>query len=99
MTERLSARQRAAARKRYLDHPELSVETLAGVYGVGYTTMYRVLADVTRPAGGRKKGTLSTEQMTRMYRVDGLTLSEIGKQAGLTVSGVLRRIQRAEAKK
>ena len=99
MTDRLSASQKAAARLTYQEQPELSVETLAGVYGVGYTVMYRVLRGVMRPAGGRKKGKLSTEQMTRMYRVDGLTLSEIGKQAGLTVSGVLRRIQRAEAKK
>jgi len=99
MTQALSARQRAAARKRYQEHPELSVETLAGIYGVGYTTMHRVLRGVMREAGGRKKATLSTEQMTRMYRVDGLTLREIGRQAGITDSGVLRRIQRAEAKK
>ncbi len=92
---RLSDSQRDEARRLYLGSPDLSVDTLAASYGVGRTVMLRVLDGITRPRGRRETGRLTTAQMIAL-RDAGVTLYEIGKQAGLTESGVSRRISRHE---
>lgn len=97
MTPLLSASQRAEARRLYLSDPTLSVDAVAGRYGVSRSVMLNVLKGVTRPKGGRPKSSMSTRTMIRM-RDAGVTLAQIGKQAGLTESGVCRRIKRHEQK-
>lgn len=97
MRPRLSPAERTAARRLYQRDPRVSVDTLAASYGVGRTVMLRVLDGVTRAPGRPKKGTMTTERMIEM-RDAGITLAKIGEQAGLSESGVLRRIQRHEAK-
>lgn len=87
-------REKAAARAEYVADASLSVNELARVYGVSRTAMLRALAGVTRPRGGVVTATLSTDQMRRM-RESGLTLYEIARQAGITESGVHRRLSRA----
>ena len=91
----LTPSQREEARALYLSDPNVSVDALAASYGVVESTMLRVLDGITRRPGGRIKGTLTTEQMIEL-RDAGVTYFQIGKQAGLTESGVFRRIQRAE---
>jgi hypothetical protein len=99
MTSLLSDAEKAAARKLYLSDPALSVDAVAASYGVTRQVMLRVLRGITRPSGGRQIATkLTTKQMIDM-RNKGITLFEIGKQAGLTESGVYRRIQRELAKR
>lgn len=93
MSAPLSPAERLAARRLYLSDPRVSVAILAASYGVSVGTMHKVLNGVTRTAGRRRKGTMTTERMIEM-RDAGITLAQIGKQAGLTESGVLRRIQR-----
>lgn len=95
---RLTPSQREEARALYLSDPRLSVDALAASYGVGRTVMLDVLVGITRPRGGRPKSTMSTTTMIEM-RDNGITLEQIGRQAGLTKSGVSRRISRAEGKK
>lgn len=91
----LSAAEKAEARRLYLEHPELSVDALAGSYGVTRQVMLRVLHGITRPRGGRDKTTVSAETMIQM-RDKGMTLGEIGREVGLTESGVYRRIKKYE---
>lgn len=85
--------EKAQARADYLADASVSVQELADEYGVSRTAMLRALAGVTRPRGGVVRATLSTEQMLRM-RASGLTLEYIAKQAGITQSGVHRRLTR-----
>jgi ABC-type uncharacterized transport system ATPase subunit len=94
---RLTPAQREEARRLYLSDERLSVDAVAASYGVGRTVMLDVLKGVTRPKGGRPRTSMSTETMIEM-RDNGITLEQIGRQAGITRSGVLRRIQRAEEK-
>lgn len=95
VTSRLSAPQKDEARRLYRTHPELSVDALAASYGVGRTVMLRVLDGITRRPGRREqKANLTTAQMIVM-RDAGITLAQIGKQAGLSESGVLKRIRNA----
>lgn len=95
MPARLSPAQQEEARTLYQSDPRLSVDTLAASYGVGRTVMLRVLDGVTRPPGRRNKSSTRTETMIRM-RDEGLTYEQIGRQVGLTPSGVFRRIERHE---
>lgn len=94
--KRLTDAQRQTARAEYLADRSLSVDQLAHRYAVSRTQMLRVLAGITRPAGGIVRSRLSTRQMQRM-RDSGLTLYEISRQAGITESGVHRRLSRAGA--
>lgn len=94
---RLTPSQRAEARALYLSDPRLSVNAVAASYGVGRTVMLRVLNGITRPTGRPRKTTMTTERMIQM-RDAGITLAKIGEQAGISESGVFRRIQRHEAK-
>lgn len=95
MTPRLSPSQKAEARELYSTHPELTVDALAASYGVGRTVMLRALEGVTRPRGRREqKAGLTTGQMVQM-REAGITLYQIAKQAGLSESGVLKRVRSA----
>lgn len=92
---RLSESQRDEARRLYSEYPEMSVDALAASYGVGRTVMLRVLDGITRRPGRREvKANLTTAQMIQM-RDAGITLAQIGKQAGLSESGVLKRIRNA----
>lgn len=93
---RMTNSQKEQARRDYLADPAATYRGLAAEYGVSETAMQRALAPVTRPRGGVVRATLSTEKMWRMWRVDGLTLSEIGRQAGITESGVSRRLKNYE---
>lgn len=97
MNARLTPAQKAEARRLYQSDPRLGVDALAASYGVGRTVMLRVLDGITRPRGGQEKAKMTTAQMIQM-RDAGITLAQIGKQAGITESGVLKRIQRHEAK-
>lgn len=97
MIGRLSASQRAEARALYLSDPALSVDAVAARYGVGRSVMLNVLKGITRPKGGRLKSSMSTDTMIRM-RDDGVTYYQIAKQAGLSESGVFRRIERHQEK-
>lgn len=97
MTSRLTDAQKAEARRLYLSDPNLSVDAVAASYGVGRSVMLRVLDGITRPRGKREQGTLTTKQMIEM-RDQGITLFQIGKQAGLTESAVHYRIKRASVK-
>lgn len=89
----LSDREEAQARAAYVADASVSVDQLAAEYGVARSTMLRVLAGVTRPKGGRQRGSLSTTRMAEM-RAEGLTYFEIARQAGLSESGVYRRLTR-----
>jgi hypothetical protein len=91
----LSKRQKQEARDAYLADVSLSVEALATRYGVSRTQMLRTLAGITRKAGGVERSRLTTEQM-RALADAGLTLEQIGRQAGITKSGVSRRLARAQ---
>lgn len=92
---RLTPADEAEARRRYTSDPNLSVDALAADYGVARSSMLRVLGDLTRAPGARPKTTTSTETMIRM-RDAGMSLEQIGKQVGLSKSGVFRRIQAHE---
>lgn len=89
----MSDRERAEARAAYLADRSLSVEALAGRYEVSRTQMLRALSGITRPRGGVVRASLTPRQMQEMW-VAGLTLDQIGRQAGLTRSGVSRAITR-----
>lgn len=91
----LSKRQKQEARDAYLADASLSVEALAGRYGVSRSQMLRTLEGITRPRGGVERSRLTTEQMRRLVDA-GLTLEEVGRQAGLTKSGVSRRLSRSQ---
>jgi ABC-type transport system involved in cytochrome c biogenesis ATPase subunit len=93
---RLSTAQRVEARNFYVTHPDVSVDAMARAYGVGRSVMLRVLAGVTRPAGGRYRTTVTTEVMRRM-RDEGLSLAQIGRQVGLSEAAVSRRVRKQEA--
>ncbi len=96
MTSRLTPAQRVEARRLYQEHPDLSVDALAASYKVGRTVMLRVLDGITRRPGRRHKPTaLTTQQMIEM-RDAGFTLAEIGRQAGLSESGTLKRLRAAQ---
>jgi hypothetical protein len=84
--------EKADARREYLADPSVSVRELADEFGVSTSAMLRALRGVTRPPGGQVKATMTTDQMVRMYHDQGFTLREIGRQSGLTESGVWRRI-------
>jgi transposase-like protein len=99
MAPRLTPDEKAAARELYLKDKSLSVAAVAGMFGVGHTVMLDVLKGITRPAGGRPHTTMTTATMIRLRNDEGLTLVEIARQAGISESGVLRRIQRASDKK
>lgn len=92
----LSKRQKQEARAAYLADVSLSVEALAGRYGVSRSQMLRALAGITRPRGGVERSRLTTEQMRRLSDA-GLSLEQIGRQAGITKSGVSRRLARARS--
>lgn len=92
---KLTPAQKDEARALYLSDPNVSVDALAASYGVTREPMLRVLAGITRPRGGREQGTMTTERMIEMRRA-GITWGQIGKQAGLSPSGVQRRVQRWE---
>lgn len=79
------------ARADYAADPCASHRTLAAEYGVSESAMLRALRGVVRPRGGVVRATLSTEKMLQMHR-DGLTMTEIGRQAGITESAVSRRL-------
>ena len=98
MKARLTPEEQQAARDFYTRNPALSVAAVADTFGVGYTVMHAVLADVTRAAGGRPRTPMTTEEMIRL-RDEGKTLAQVGELAGISESGVLRRIQRAGGKK
>lgn len=91
----LSKRQKQEARDAYLADVSLSVEALATRYGVSRTQMLRTLHGITRPPGGVERSRLTTEQM-RALADAGLTLEQIGRQAGITKSGVSRRLSRSQ---
>lgn len=97
MTSRLSDAQKAAARRAYLRDPNLGINALAASYGIGQTAMRRVLKGITRPRYGRPRTEMTTEQMIRLHEEDGITLYDIGKLAGISESGVSRRISRHRA--
>lgn len=86
--------EKAQARMDYAADPSVSYRELATEYGVSESAMLRALAGITRPRGGVVKSKLSTSQMRKMYD-SGLTLSQIARQAGITESGVSRRLSRA----
>lgn len=91
---RMTPAQKEQARRDYVADPSVSYRELAAEYGVSESQMLRALTGVTRPRGGVVKSALSTGQMLRMYD-SGLTMQEIARQAGITVSGVSRRLSRA----
>lgn len=93
MNRPMTEMEKAQARADYVADPSVSYRELAAEYGVSDSTMLRALAGITRPRGGVVRARLSTEKMLRMRR-DGLTLSEIARQAGITESGVSRRLTR-----
>lgn len=90
---RMTDAQKEQARKDYLADPSATYRTLAAEYGVSETAMQRALAGVMRPRGGKVRARLTTEQMLKMHHA-GLTLKEIGRQAGITESGVSIRLTR-----
>lgn len=94
MNRPMSEAEKAQARADYAADPSVSYRVLAAEYGVSDSTMLRALAGITRPAGGVVRAQLSTEKMLRMHQ-SGLTLKEIARQAGITESGVSRRLTRA----
>lgn len=83
--------EKEQARADYMADRSVSIAQLADEYGVSRTVMQRALRGVARPPGGVVKATINTEQMWRM-RSAGLTLEQIGRQAGLTRAGVSRRL-------
>lgn len=91
MNAPMTRAEKQLARFEYVSDPGLSVQALADEFGVSRSVMLRALRGVTRPPGGVVKSRLSTEQM-RAMRDMGFTLYEIGKEAGLTESGVWRRL-------
>lgn len=93
MARPMTDAEKKAARDEYRSDASVSVQELADEFGVSRSAMLRALSGITRPAGGIVKATLSTGQMARM-RASGLTLYEIAKQAGITESGVHRRLNR-----
>lgn len=93
---RMTKAEKEQARRDYLADPSATYRRLAAEYGVSEGAMQRALAPVSRRPGGVVRASLSTEQMWRMWRVDGLTLAEIGRQAGITESGVSRRLAKYE---
>lgn len=95
---RLTPAQREEARRLYTENTMLTVRDLAASYGVGRGTMARALEGVARSNGEWRRVSMSTATMIEM-RDAGITLEQIGKQAGISKSGVLRRIQRAEGRK
>lgn len=92
MNRPMTEAQKAQARKDYKADPSVSYRELAAEYGVSESAMLRALAGITRPRGGIVRSKLSTDQMMRMYD-SGLTMSEIARQAGITESGVSRRLR------
>lgn len=90
---RMTAKEKERARADYVADPAVSYRTLAAEYGVSESQMLRALAGVQRPRGGVVRAQLSTDRMLKM-RDSGLTLQEIARQAGITVSGVSRRLTR-----
>lgn len=93
MNRPMTAQQKAQARADYEADASVSVQQLADEYGVSRTAMLRALSGITRPRGGIVTAQLSTSQMRAMADA-GLTLGEIAKQAGITRSGVSRRLSR-----
>lgn len=93
---RMTKAEKEQARKDYLADPSATYRKLAAEYGVSEGAMQRALATVMRPRGGVVRASLPVEKMWRMWRVDGLTLAEIGRQAGITESGVSRRLKNYE---
>jgi DNA-binding NarL/FixJ family response regulator len=89
---RMSEKEKEQARRDYLADESVTYRQLAAEYGVSESQMLRTLAPVAR-GKGRPKASLTTEQMLRM-RESGLTLYEIARQAGITESGVHRRLSR-----
>jgi len=87
----LTEQEKRQARHDYVTDPSASYRSLAAEYGVSESAMLRVLRPVVRERGGVVRATLSTEKMLQMHR-DGLTMSEIGRQAGITESAVSRRL-------
>lgn len=83
--------EKALAREEYLADPTVSVQELADEFGVSRSAMLRALQGVTRRPGGVERSRLTTEQMQAM-RDAGFTLHQIGFHAGLTESGVWRRL-------
>jgi CTP-dependent riboflavin kinase len=97
MNTPMTVSEKALARYEYQRDPSVSVQQLADEFGVSRSAMLRALHGVTRRPGGIERSRLSTEQMIRM-RDAGLSLREIGRQAGLTESGVWRRLNPTQRK-
>lgn len=91
----MTADEKEQAKRDYLADPGSSYRSLAAEYGVSESVMRRALAGVARPHGGVVKARLSTDGMWQMRRA-GLTLGQIARQAGITESGVWRRLNRNE---
>lgn len=91
MNRPMTATDKERARRDYVEDPSVSYRELADEYGVSASVMLRALAGITRPRGGVVKATLTTQQMMRL-RDAGLTMSQIARQAGITESGVSRRL-------
>lgn len=96
MNRPMTDKEKAQARADYLADPSVSVQQLADEYGVSRSAMLRALRGVTRPKGGQVKARLSTSQMWEL-RARGLTMFQIARQAGITESGVSRRLNRKAA--
>lgn len=94
MNKPLTREQKERFRSEYLADPQVTYRSLAAKYGVSESAMQRALAPVMRPQGGPVRASLTTATMQRMYYTEGLTLSEIARQAGITESGVSRRLSR-----
>ena len=95
MPARLTPAQREEARALYLADTSLSVDAVAARYGVGHSVMQRALADIARSPGAWRRVSMTTAKMIRL-RDKGVTLEEIGRQAGISKSGVSVRIRRYE---
>lgn len=91
MNRPMTVREKQQAREDYLADPSVSVQQLADEYGVSRSAMLRALQGVTRAPGGTVKSRLSVDEMRRL-RDGGFTLSYISQQAGITESGVWRRL-------
>lgn len=81
-------------RARYQGDRSLSAARLADEYGVSKSVMLRAIRGVQRSPGGKPRVDVDTDSLRRMYYDEGMTLAQIGRQKGLSESGVWRRIHR-----
>lgn len=90
----LTDAQRAEVRSYYVAHTEATVDQLAAAYGVSRATMIRALRGVARRQGARP-APVSTARLRQMHEA-GVSMAQIGKQVGLSESGVWRRLNREQ---